>query len=73
MKRHITKCKPAIVKLLSCLYDNIDSNDDISINDSNSRNDDITIVLLALFISWKRFLKYFIESEATKSTILSLC
>ncbi len=50
MQRHITKGKPAIVKLLGCLYDNMDSNNDVSIDDSNSRNDDSAIVLLALFV-----------------------
>ncbi len=73
VQRHITKSKPAIVKLLGRLYDNMDSNDDVSINNSNSRNDDIGMVLLALFIPWERFPKYFTESKAINSTILSLC
>ncbi len=51
----------------------MDSDDDISINDSNSRNDNIAMVFLALFVPWERFLKYFTESEATNSTISSLC
>ncbi len=51
----------------------MDSNDDVSIDDSNGRNDDIAMVFLALFLPWERLSKYFIESEATDSTISSLC
>ncbi len=50
VQRHITKSKLAIIKLLVRLYDNMDSNDDVSIDDNNSRNEDIAIVLLALFV-----------------------
>ncbi len=73
VQHYITKGQLAIVKLFGRLYDNIDNDDDVSIDDSNSRNDNIAIVLLALFVPWERLPKYFIESEATDSTILSLC
>ncbi len=73
VQRHITKGKPAIVKLLGRLYDNMDSNDDVSIINSNSRNDNIAMVLLTLFVPWERLPKYFTESEVTDSTISSLC
>lgn len=71
MQHHITKNKPSLVKLLGHLYDNINNDDDVSINDSNSKNDNIALVLLGLFVPWKRFPDYFKESEATESTILS--
>lgn len=50
VQRHITKSKPAIVKLLGHLYNNMNSNDDVSINNCNSQNDNIAIVFLALFV-----------------------
>lgn len=53
MQCHIIKNKPFLVKLLSCLYNNIDNDDDLSINNSNSKNNDIVLVLLSLFILWK--------------------
>lgn len=42
---YITKNKPAIVKLLSYFYDNMDSNDNISIDNNNSQNNNIAMVL----------------------------
>ena len=73
VQRHITKGKPSLVKLLGRLYDNMDSDDDLSIDNSNSKNDDIALVLLGLFVPWERLPDYFKESEATESTIPSLC
>ena len=51
----------------------MDSNNNVSIENSNSRNNNITMVLLALFISWKRLFKYFTKLEVTESTVLLLC
>lgn len=47
VQRDITKVKSAIVKLFGHLYDNMDSNYDVSIDNSNSQNDNIAIVFLA--------------------------
>lgn len=47
---HITKGKSAIVKLVGYLYDNMDSDDDVSIDNSNFWNDNITMLLLTLFV-----------------------
>ena len=73
VQHHITKNKPSLVKLLGRLYDNMDDEDDLSIDNSNSKNDNIALVLLGLFIPWERFLDYFKEYEVTESTIPSLC
>lgn len=43
----------------------MDSNNDLSIDDSNSKNDNIALVLLALFILWERFPDYFKKFKAT--------
>lgn len=51
----------------------MDNYDDVSIDDSNSKNDDITMVLLVLFVPWERLPPYFKEAEATESTIPLLC
>lgn len=51
----------------------MDSDDDLSIDNGNSKNDDIALVLLGLFVSWEHLSDYFKESEATKSTIPPLC
>lgn len=72
MQCYITKCKLVIIKLLTHLYDNMNSNNDVFIDNNNSQNNNIAIVLLALFISWKHFSKYFTELEATRLTILLL-
>ena len=50
----------------------MDNNTNVSIDNSNSRNDNISMVLLALFISLEDLSKYFTESKAIESTILLL-
>ena len=73
MQRHITKGGPSLVNLLSRPYDNIDSDDNLSIDDGNNKNENISLVLLGLFIPWERLSDYFKEFGATKSKIPSLC
>lgn len=48
-------------------------NNNLSIDNDNSKNDNIALVLLGLFVFWKCLLDYFKEFEAMESTILSLC
>lgn len=73
MQLHITKHKLFLVKLLSCLYNNIDSHYNLFIDNSNIKNDNIVLVLPSLFVPWKFFSNYFKKFEAIKSIILLLC
>lgn len=50
MQYHMIKDKPIMVKLLGCLYNNMNSDDTIFIDNSNSQNDNIAIVLFTLFV-----------------------
>ena len=50
MKYNIIKSKPFLVKLRGHFYNNMDNNDDLSLHNSHSKNDDITLVLLGLFV-----------------------
>lgn len=50
MQRYITKGKPFLVKLFGRFYDDINNDKNLSIDDSNSMNDNIALVLLGLFV-----------------------
>ena len=73
VQRHIIKNKSSLVKLLGRFYDNMDNVDDLSIDNSNSKNDNIALILLGLFVPWKHLPDYFKEFEVIESTIPSLC
>lgn len=51
----------------------MNNDNDLFINNNNSQNDDMVLVLLALFIPWKHLFKYFTKLEAIKSIIMSFC